>query len=128
MNGVIRDCDFGPSLNGAVMKIGGTGGNPATEGSNGVLVERTRIHLHVDNAPAMLLQGANTRNVDLDVTWDRPGEIRVTDGARATFRGKPSPGRTYVSTWWPSNTFPRLMKRNAKPVTNGRGAPGVSWL
>lgn len=85
MGGVIRDCEFGPSTNGSVMKIGGTGGNPGTEGSNGVLVERTRIHLHADNAGAVLLQGANTRNIDLDVTWDRPGLIRATDGAKATF-------------------------------------------
>jgi hypothetical protein len=126
MKGVVRDCSFGPSLNGAVVKIGGTGGNPGTEGSNGVTVERTLINLHADNAPAMLLQGANTRNIDLDVRWTRPGQIRATDGARATFHGPPSPGRTFVTTWWPNNTWLRFSARNTT-VVNGRGAPGIAW-
>ena len=127
MKGVIRDCEFGPSLNGTVMKIGGTGGAPATEGSRGVTVQNTKIHLHADNAGAVLLQGANTRNVIFEnVTWDRPGQIRATDGARAVFTGAPSPGETFVTTHWPSERW-RLRTINTK-VANGRTAPGIAWL
>lgn len=132
MEGVLRNCYFGPSENGHVVKVGGTGGNPLTEGTNGVTfidcTVETKQWVKNQEQGAVMLQGLKTQNIRFEnlTVLGGPSEISVADGARVTFaQTKPWPGHTKVKYYWPSNTL--RIQQKTQVVTNGRSYTGVTW-
>lgn len=131
MGGVVRGCTFGPAPKGVPVKVGGTGGNPLTEGSCGVTFEACRILTGAispsDVKYGICVQGRTSGIVFKDCVADGPIEIKVGDGAQVTFQQcKFPPGsRIYVFYYWPA-WWLRWWRREESGLAN-RSYTGVSW-
>jgi hypothetical protein len=140
MKAVIRNFRFGPQdpACGPVVKLGGTGGDPANEGACGVALEDVVIDSgdfkgdFRDEVPTIVLQGRKTTNVTLRRVLHVSkgglrGMIRVNDGAQLRGEQCVLPGRTFVKGYGP--LWLRWFGYNPETtVLTGAPAPGVSWI
>ena len=129
MNGLIKDCTFGPAPKGAILKIGGTGSSPLTEGSCGVTVENVKLVTGslgpTDEKYTLCLQGRTSAITYRNVSADGPGKIVVADGPSAGFQNCRLPGHTFVSYYLPA-WWLRWWRREEYGQT-GRNYTGIYW-
>lgn len=116
MNGVMNRCTFGPSPNGAVVKIGGTGTTAALqEGVRNVTLNDCKIRLNQVGGEAYLSQGGASSGITINNMIceldGAPGvavtsHSSLTDDADTTFNGNragPALG-PYTSVDFPGTT------------------------
>ena len=136
MNGIIDRCVLHGSPFGAGLKLGGTGNQPHSEGTKGVLVTDCHINGKLDVAGrclTVLTQGEKTdvtvRHCTLTGTDGVIPFVQGMDGARCRFEQMDLPqGVTEHATWFVAYFFKQEKKVTVPPGQKPPNIGKLSWV